>query len=248
MPAKPGPASVRCVAARSVSEVIGSGNRCKHFYSDFFPWTGRNDSRTMRPTMAIAQQAPHPCRLPLSCESALLERFLKAEAMALWAVRASQLQEVPANVHTFLLRHEADERKHLAQFETLLGHRSSEREHLPSVPQQWPALAVHLFGYEALGLEFALLLAEVRPDLSSILDDERRHVGFFEREIGKILSGDRTMAGQAKTSAEAWWRKLPRTLDRYLGDPVFDPFRPALTSGILAAIQRRFIQIGLLAS
>ena len=171
----------------------------------------------MRPTMAIAQQAPHPCRLPPSCESALLERFLKAEAMALWAVRASQLQEVPANVHTFLRRHEADERKHLAQFETLVGHRSSEREHLPSVPRQWPALAVHLFGYETLGLEFALLLAEVRPDLSSILDDERRHVGFFEREIGKILSGDQTMAGQAKTAAEACWRKPPRTLARSSG-------------------------------
>jgi len=198
--------------------------------------------------MTVAQQVPHPFRLPVSCESALLERFLKAEAMALWAVRASQLQDVPANVHIFLRRHEEDERKHLAQFETLLGHRSYEREHLPTVPRQWPALAVHLFGYEALGLEFALLLAEVRPDLSSILDDERRHVRFFEREIGKILSGDQTMAGQAKTSARAWWRKLPRTLDRYLGDPVFDSLRSALTSGILAAIQRRCIQIGLLAS
>ncbi|MBM4127645.1 MAG: hypothetical protein FJ247_09910 [Nitrospira sp.] len=202
----------------------------------------------MRPTMVIMPQAPNPLRLPLSCESALLERFLKAEAMALWAVRASQLQDVPANVHTFLRRHEADERKHLAQFETLLGHRSAERDRLPSVPRQWPALAVQLFGYEALGLEFALLLAELRPDLSAILDDERRHVGFFEREIGKILSGDRAMAIQAIASAKAWWRKLPRTLDRYLGDPVFDPFRPALTAGILAAIQRRLVQAGLLAA
>ncbi|MBH0193320.1 MAG: hypothetical protein HP492_16470 [Nitrospira sp.] len=200
----------------------------------------------MGPTMVGTQPASSPLRLPLSCESALLERFLKAEAMALWAVRASQLQDVPANVHTFLRRHEADERRHLAQFEALLGHRSYERERLPSVPRQWPALAVHLFGYEALGLEFALLLAEVRPDLSSILDDERRHVGFFEREIGKMLSADRAMAVQAKTSARAWWHKLPRTLDRYLSDPVFEPFRPALISGILASIQRQFIQIGLL--
>ena len=196
--------------------------------------------------MAVMPQVPNPLRLPLSCESALLERFLKAEAMALWAVRASQLQDVPVNVRTFLRRHEADERRHLAQFETLVGHRSYEREHLPSVPRQWPALAVQLFGYEALGLEFALLLAEVRPDLSSILDDERKHVGFFEREIAKMLSGDRAMAVQAKTSARAWWRKLPRTLDRYLGDPVFEAVRPELTSSILASIQRQFMQIGLL--
>lgn len=196
--------------------------------------------------MVVTPQTPDFPRLPLSCESALLERFLKAEAMALWTVQAAQLQDVPANVHVFLRRHEADERKHLAQFETLVGHRSYERERLPSVPRQWPALAVQLFGYEALGLECALLLAEVRPDLSSILDDERRHVGFFEREIRKILSGDRVMAVQAKTSARAWWRKLPRTLDRYLGDPALDPFRPALTNGILAALQRRLVQAGLL--
>jgi hypothetical protein len=246
VPPESGRASVRCMDARSVSEVIDSGNRCKHFYSVFLAWTNRNDSRTMRPTMVITPQAPNPLRLPHSCEPALLERFLKAEAMALWAVRASQLQDVPANVRTFLRRHEADELKHLAQFEMLLGHRSSEREHLPTVPRQWPALAVQLFGYESLGLEFALLLVEVRPELSSILDDERRHVGFFEREIGKILSGDRAMAVQAKTSAGAWWRKLPRTLERYLGDPVFDPFRPALTSGILTAIQRRLVQTELL--
>lgn len=197
-------------------------------------------------TMVVTPQAPSPLRLSLACESAMLERFLKAEAMALWAVRASQLQNVPANVYTFLRRHEADECKHLAQFETLLGHRSTTRERLPSVPRQWPALAVQLFGYEALGLEFALLLAELRPDLSTILDDERRHVRFFEREIGKILSGDRAIAIQAIASARAWWRKLPRTLDRYLGDPVFDSFRPALTDSILAAIQRRLVQVGLL--
>ncbi len=196
--------------------------------------------------MVVPQLTPNLIRLPLSCESALLERFLKAEAMALWAVRASQLQDVPANVLTFLRRHEADEQRHLAQFETLLGHRSDEREHLPSVPRQWPALAVQLFGYEALGLEFALLLAAIRPDLSSILDDERSHVGFFGREIGKILSADQAMAVQAKTSARAWWRKLPRTIDRYLGDPVFDPFRVGLTSGMLVSIERQFVQIGLL--
>jgi hypothetical protein len=186
-----------------------------------------------------------PFHLPPSCETALLERFLKAEAMALWAVRSSQLQDVPPNVLIFLRRHEAEERDHLAQFESLLGRRSHERERLPSVPRQWPALAVHLFGYEALGLEFALLLADVRPDLSSILEDERAHVGFFEREIGIILSADQAAAEQARTSARAWWRKLPRTLDRYLEHEALEPFRPALAGRILSAIERRLIDTGL---
>lgn len=184
--------------------------------------------------------------MPSSCEPALLERFLKAEAMALWAVRSSQLQDVPPNVRAFLRRHEEDERQHLAQFESLLGHRAHERERLPSVPRQWPALAVQLFGYEALGLEFALLLADVRPDLSSILEDELTHVGFFEREIGRILSGDPSEAEQAKTSARAWRRKLPRTLDRYLDNPALEPYRPRLASRILSAIERRLIETGLL--
>jgi hypothetical protein len=40
--------------------------------------------------------------LPSSCETALLERFLKAEAMALWSVRAAQAKDVPAGVLQFL--------------------------------------------------------------------------------------------------------------------------------------------------
>jgi hypothetical protein len=185
-------------------------------------------------------------RLPPSCEPALLERFLKAEAMALWAVRSSQLQDVPPNVQAFLRRHEEDERHHLAQFESLLGHRAHERERLPSMPRQWPALAVQLFGYEALGLEFALLLADLRPDLSSILEDEQTHVGFFQREIGKILSGDPGEAERARTSARAWWRKLPRTLDRYLDHIALEPYRRRLASRILPALERRLIETGLL--
>jgi len=184
--------------------------------------------------------------LPPSCEKALLERFLKAEAMALWAVRSSQLQDVPSNVLMFLQQHEADEREHLAQFELLLGYQSHDRERLPSVPRQWPALAVQLFGYEALGLEFAVLLADMRPDLSSILEDERVHVGFFEREIRKILSGDAAAAEQARISARAWQRKLPHTLNRYLNDEMLEPFRRALTDRILSAIERRLIDIGLI--
>ncbi len=187
-----------------------------------------------------------PFRLPPSCEPALLERFLKAEAMALWAVRSSQLQQVPPNVRLFLQRHEEDEQRHLAQFETILGHQAHARGQLPSVPRQWPALAVQLFGYEALGLEFALLLADVRPDLSSILEDELTHVGFFEREIRKILAGEQVDAEQARTSARAWWRKLPRTLDRYLEHSTLEPYRPELARTILSALECRLIEAGLL--
>lgn len=187
-----------------------------------------------------------PSHLPPSCERALLERFLKAEAMALWAVRSSQLQDVPPNVLIFLRKHETDERDHLAQFETLLGIQSYERAHLPSVPQQWPALAVHLFGYETLGLEFAMLLAALRPDLGSILEDERAHVGFFEREIRKILAGNASAAHHARTSARTWQQKLRRTLSRYLNDESLKPFRQVLTERILSTIERRLIDIGLI--
>lgn len=44
--------------------------------------------------------------LPASCEPAFLERFLKAEAMALWSVRAAQAKGVPSGVLQFLRRHE----------------------------------------------------------------------------------------------------------------------------------------------
>ena len=127
--------------------------------------------------------------LPLSCERALLERFLKAEAMALWSVRASQLAHVPLHVLAFLRRHEAEEQAHLKQFESMLGATSSGKQVLPRVPRQWESLAVHLFGYETLGLEFAKLLVTLRPDLSNILKDEERHVAFFERESHRLLAG-----------------------------------------------------------
>ncbi len=187
-----------------------------------------------------------PFRLPRICEQALLERFLKAEAMAFWAVRSSQSQDLPGNVRAFLQRHEADERDHLAQFESLLGRRSHERDRLPSMPRQWETLAVHLYGYEALGLEFAKLLVDIRPDLSSVLDDEQRHVGFFEREIGRILSGDSDAAERARRSAIAWRRKLPRTLDRYLEHETLGPFRRELTHRITRAIEGRFVRVGLM--
>jgi hypothetical protein len=175
-----------------------------------------------------------------------LERFLKAEAMALWTVRSARLQDVPPNVYAFLRKHEEDEQQHLAQFETIIGRQPRERERLPSVPRQWPALAVQLYGYESLGLEFATLLVTLRPDLGSIRADELVHVDFFEQEIHRLLGGEAAAAEQARVSALAWWRKLPRTIDRYLDAAVFDSFRPVLASRILSAIGRRFTTTGLL--
>ncbi|MGE0645567.1 MAG: hypothetical protein AB7P24_18060 [Nitrospira sp.] len=183
-------------------------------------------------------------RLPPECEPALLERFLKAEAMALWTVRSAQNQDVPQNVYTFLRKHEEDEQQHLAKFEAMIGRHPRERERLPSVPRQWPVLAVQIYGYESLGLEFARLLCGLRPDLVSILDDEVVHVTFFEREIRRILGGPQ--ATQAQQSAVAWWRKLPKTVNRYLTAKVFDSTREALAEQILAAVERRFTGAGLL--
>lgn len=197
-------------------------------------------------TMIAPQPNDAPLFLPAACEPALLERFLKAEAMALWAVRSAQLQAVPPNVQLFLRQHERDEQDHLKQFESMVGQLSHGRERLPSVPHQWPALAVQLYGYESLGLEFATLLATMRPDLTAILEDEETHVGFFEREIQKILAGDAVAAEQAKLSARAWWRKLPRTLDRYLDGEALRPLKSRLGQRMLSAIQLRFRGVGLL--
>jgi len=175
-----------------------------------------------------------------------LERFLKAEAMALWTVRSARLQDVPPNVYAFLRKHEEDEQQHLAQFETMIGRRPRERERFPSVPRQWPALAVQLYGYESLGLEFATLLVTLRPDLASIREDELVHVEFFEQEIHRLLRSEAAAAEQARISARAWWRKLPRTVDRYLDAAVLDPCRQTLIKLILAAIEQRFRETGLL--
>lgn len=193
----------------------------------------------------MSSDAATSIRLTPACETALLERFLKAEAMALWTVRSAHLQDLPSNVYAFLRKHEEDERQHLARFETMIGRQPRERERLPSVPKQWPALAVQLYGYESLGLEFATLLVTLRPDLLSIREDELVHVDFFEQEIHRLLKGG-AAAKQARISALAWWRKLPRTVDRYLDAAVFDPCRQALAKRILAAIEQRFRETGLL--
>lgn len=185
--------------------------------------------------------------LPATCERALLERFLRAEAMALWAVRAAQTQQLPRHVQTFLRRHETDEQDHLRQFEGMLGTMSQRPATLPTVPSQWEMLAVLLFGYEALGLEFASLLAAIRPDLSDILEDEHVHVGFFEKELTMILAAGGVGAQQARDAARTWWKKLPRTVDRYLQDPALEPFRSELRGHILSVIGQRFVALGLLA-
>ena len=185
--------------------------------------------------------------LPSECEAALCERFLKAEAMALWAVRSAQLQDVPPNVQTFLRKHEEDERNHLELFEALVGHAAHGRGRLPAAPRQWPVLAVQLYGYESLGFEFARLLVALRPDLAVILADEEAHVGFFEREILRLLVGGGRGAEQARRAAHAWRRKLPRTLDRYLEAPTLDSVRPAVAAHILGAIDQRLFRSGLLA-
>ncbi len=184
--------------------------------------------------------------LPHTCERALLERFVKAEAMAMWAVKAAKATDVPPHVRRFLDRHEQDEARHLREFEASLGTRAREKPALPRVPHQWAALAVHLFGYEALGLEFAKLLIGLRPDLGPILEDEEVHVDFFEREIRQLLDTREGAARLARGFAEAWWRRLPRTVDRYLRDDTLSPYRHDLRRTILDAIHRRVCALRLL--
>jgi hypothetical protein len=185
----------------------------------------------------------HP--LPSSCERAILEQFLKAEAMALWAVRAAQAQDVPPGVLQFLRRHEEEEAQHLKQFELLLGINSHGKTALPRIPSQWRVLAVHLYGYETVGLEFARLLVGLRPDLISILKDEEVHVGFFEHEVRTILTQGGPVADGARQAAQSWRRRLPPTVNRYLHDESFAPFRDELQRHILGVVDERFLAVGL---
>lgn len=153
---------------------------------------------------------------------------------------------VPAHALSFLRRHEEEERRHLEEFEALTGVKARGKEALPKVPGQWPALAVQLYGYEALGLEFARLLASLRPDLGHILADEEVHVGFFEREVRAVLERGRGGAAAAREFARAWMRRLPKTVGRYLQGPELEPYREALAEGILASVRARFTSAGLL--
>ena len=167
--------------------------------------------------------------------------------MALWAVRSAQAQDVPPDVLQFMRRHEEEEAAHLKQFELLLGVSSYAKPVLPRMPSQWKVLAVHLYGYETLGLEFARLLVGLRPDLTSILEDEEVHVDFFEHEIRAILVHGGPAADGARQAAQAWRRRLPRTVDRYLHDETLAPFRDELRQHILDVIDVRFHVVGLLA-
>lgn len=184
--------------------------------------------------------------LPSVCERAILEQFLKAEAMALWAVRSAQAQDVPPVALQFLRRHEEEEAQHLKQFEQLLGTSSQGKTALPRMPSQWRILAVHLYGYETLGLEFARLLVGLRPGLASILEDEEAHVEFFEREVRNILIQGGPAAHETRQAAKAWRRRLPRTVDRYLRDGSLAPFREGLRQQILDVVDERFLAVGLL--
>jgi hypothetical protein len=183
--------------------------------------------------------------LPATCEKAILSRFLRAEAMAMWAVKAAQA-DTPKHALAFLQRHEEEEHDHLKIFEGLTGEQAREKTVLPKLPRQWHQLAVHLYGYEALGLEFARLLAGIRPDLAHILADEETHVGFFETEVKRILDAGRGPANGAREYAKAWMRRIPKTLERYLRGDGLEPYQAELTERILATISGRFRAICLL--
>lgn len=182
--------------------------------------------------------------LPGSCEKAILSRFLRAEAMAMWAVKSAQA-DTPGHALAFLKRHEEEEREHLAIFEGLTGEQAREKAVLPKLPRQWHQLAVHLYGYEALGLEFARLLSGLRPDLAHILRDEESHVAFFEAEVKRLLAGGRGPANGAREYARAWMRRIPRTLERYLRGDGLEPYQAELTDRILGSLRARFAAIGL---
>ncbi len=164
--------------------------------------------------------------------------------MALYSVRSAQA-DVPPHALAFLKRHEEEEQVHLREFEKLTGIAAREKLVLPRLPKQWHALAVHLYGYEALGLEFAKLLASLRPDLAHILADEETHVAFFEGEIRKILEPRRGPANGAREYATAWMKRVPRTVEKYLQGEELAPYRDELKRRILGAIESRFTTVGL---
>ena len=68
-----------------------------------------------------------------------------------------------------------------------------------------------------------------------------------EREIIRLLTDGGPSAEQARRSAQAWWRKLPRTIDRYLEAPMLDAVRLAVAAHLLGTIKQRLIRAGLLA-
>ena len=184
--------------------------------------------------------------LPQTCERALFERFLKAEAMILRTIRAALKQNLPPDVAAFLRRHEEEEARHLRQFEELLETPSHKKNTLPRVANQWSVLAVQIYGYESLGLEYARLLVRTRPDFSAIAEDEESHVAFFESQVRRILGDGGNPAKEARRAAQALQRSLPDTVDRYLEDESLAPYRDELKRSILDSIDDRFAAVGLL--
>jgi hypothetical protein len=79
------------------------------------------------------------------------------------------------------------------------------------------------------------------------LEDEDVHVGFFEHEVRTILAHGGPPANGARQAAQAWRRRLPRTVDHYLHDESLAPFRDELQRHILDVIDARFLAVGLLA-
>ena len=66
------------------------------------------------------------------------------------------------------------------------------------------------------------------------------HVEFFEREVKKVFEGGGPAAEGARDSANAWWRRLPPTVDRYLEGEALEPFRSELRQRIWQHFHTRF--------
>jgi hypothetical protein len=77
------------------------------------------------------------------------------------------------------------------------------------------------------------------------LKDEEVHVGFFEHEVRTILMQGGPVADGARQAAQAWRRRLPPTVGRYLHDESFAPFRDELQRHILGVVDDRFCAVGL---
>lgn len=181
----------------------------------------------------------------MSRERAILERFLRAESMAKYALR-SAMDDVPADVRTFVEKQEAEEAEHQERFERLTGLRAREREDLPKMPVQWHACAIRLLGYEALGYEFARLAiaetsGEVRQMLEEILVDEEEHVRFYESALRAILDAGGGPAAETRVMAQAFLRRLPKTIERYLRGPELGDMQETILDGV----RSRFRSLGL---
>lgn len=175
-------------------------------------------------------------------QRAILDRFLRAETMAKVTLRAMKTG-VPEEVAAFVERQEAEEEEHQRRFEALTGLKARERECLPKVPTQWHACAVLLLGYEALGYEFANLAigitsGAVRDLLREILQDELRHVEFYEIALRKILEKGGGQAEDAHALVAALLGRLPKTIDRYLKGTDLGAHREVILEGVRARFQR----------